>query len=436
VTGQANEEFRGYVVHDRRIPLTTVQADAEGKASFEFEIPEDFGWLHNLTLEQDGNVLARQGFLVVKHMTIEPASGPAGTPIRVKVTGLGYRTYEVLYHLLYDNAYTGLVTALSTGGTAEFVITATGAPGPHTIQVLNGALTSAYLNIEQSPNYIPGASEPLFAVFTVTDGPAVTPEPFVRQGLPRIKGEGDALAERIATGVSVDGSTPRIAFDYNSGQVWDPLVVTGAGYPAGAEVQLLWETVVGNRVGGQGWQTRTSVLATGRTDDKGVFRIETQVPDDLGGPHRVTAVAGGVRAEGTFTITPSVVRFGPTEVAAGELMILQFKGIGWTETENILTVVHDNAYIGYACGFNTQGDVTINLRAAAQPGWHYIDVYPAIYKGDMGSINIDPFRLPMLNAADHPGAEIPVFRLAYYVRAQQAGARAPGPVPGAAAASP
>lgn len=43
----------------------------------------------------------------------------------------------------------------------------------------------------------------------------------------------------------------------------------------------------------------------------GAFSIETQIPDDLGGPHLVTAVTGDVRAEGTFTITPSVVKFNP-----------------------------------------------------------------------------------------------------------------------------
>src|SRR5690606_4599462 len=123
-----------------------------------------------------------------------------------------------------DNAYTGMVTALSTGGTAEFVITATGAPGAHSIQVLNGALTTAYLNIEQSPNFIPGASDPLFEIFTITEGPAVMPEDFEEQGLPRIKGDGSALA---ASGA---GATPRIAFDYNSGQVWDSVVVTGTGF--------------------------------------------------------------------------------------------------------------------------------------------------------------------------------------------------------------
>src|SRR5690606_4951729 len=143
---------------------------------------------------------------------------------------------------------------------------ATGAPGAHTIQVLNGALTSAYLNIEQSPNYIPGASEPLFGIFTITEGPAVQPEAFEEQGLPRIKGGGSALLASDGVDTSVEGATPRIAFDSDSGHVWDTVVVTGAGFPSNVEVELLWESVVGNRVGGQGWERRVSTLGRGHTD--------------------------------------------------------------------------------------------------------------------------------------------------------------------------
>jgi hypothetical protein len=36
---------------------------------------------------------------------------------------------------------------------------------------------------------------------------------------------------------------------------------------------------------------------------------------------------------------------------------------------------------GYACAFNSQGDLEIFMQATGEPGWHYIDLYPAIYKG-------------------------------------------------------
>jgi hypothetical protein len=61
---------------------------------------------------------------------------------------------------------------------------------------------------------------------------------------------------------------------------------------------------------------------------------------------------------------------------------LHLKGVGWTETANIYTVVYDNSYVGYACAFNSHGDVEIPLQATGDPGWHFIDLYPAIYRGE------------------------------------------------------
>ena len=48
------------------------------------------------------------------------------------------------------------------------------------------------------------------------------------------------------------------------------------------------------------------------------------------------------------------------------------KGVGWTETANISTVVYDNNYIGYACAFNSQGDVEILLHATGEAGLHFL----------------------------------------------------------------
>jgi hypothetical protein len=61
---------------------------------------------------------------------------------------------------------------------------------------------------------------------------------------------------------------------------------------------------------------------------------------------------------------------------------VHLKGVGWTETANICTVLLDNSYIGYVCPFNSQGDVEIALQATGDRGWHFIDLYPAIYRGE------------------------------------------------------
>ena len=98
---------------------------------------------------------------------------------------------------------------------------------------------------------------------------------------------------------------------------------------------------------------------------------------------------------------------------AGTPFKIHLKG-GWTETANIYRVVYDNNYIGYACAFNSQGDVEILLNATGEPGWHFIDLYPAIYKGkETRPLN---FRIPQLTYADdRPGEDLPRFRFAIEV---------------------
>jgi hypothetical protein len=99
----------------------------------------------------------------------------------------------------------------------------------------------------------------------------------------------------------------------------------------------------------------------------------------------------------------------------GTTITIHLKGVGWTQTANIYTLVYDNGYLGYACGFNSQGDVTIYLPAAGEPGWHFIDLYPGIYQGvDMNQVN--DFRIPQLTFKDdHPGESLPAFHFAFRI---------------------
>ncbi len=400
--------FNGIEYHDQTLTLAEGVTDDQGSVRLSFAVPEDFGYLHNVTIDYaDGTQAARQGILVEPTISVSPTSGPVGTPIEVTVKGVGFRPYDYLRHILYDNRFTGIVTAINTRGTARVTIPAVGEPGVHSIQLMRGAYTAPYLNPRQSPNYIPGLNEPYFTTFRITEGEAVVPSAPSEQTLPRLPFEADEA-----------GSGPTLSLNYATGHVGETLAIDARGFPAGAEVQLTWSRVVGNRVSGQGWQEDWITLGSAVADQDGAFQWEGETPDDLGGAHTIRATVAGSSeplATAVYTIQPSVAQFTPTEVKPGEMMTIQLKGIGWTETENIITMVHDNAYIGYACGFNTQGDVTIYFYADTRPGWHYIDLYPAIYKGNMGAVSSDPFRLPMLNVPDHPGAELPAFRLAYHV---------------------
>ena len=91
----------------------------------------------------------------------------------------------------------------------------------------------------------------------------------------------------------------------------------------------------------------------------------------------------------------------PASGPAGTPVTIHLKGVGWTEYDNIYVATYDNAYMGYACGFNSRGDVVINFTAAGAPGVHLIDFYPGIYQGPEEAQQL--YRLPQLTYADdHP----------------------------------
>jgi len=71
--------------------------------------------------------------------------------------------------------------------------------------------------------------------------------------------------------------------------------------------------------------------------------------------------------------------------------------------------------MGYACGFNSRGDVAINFVATGDPGVHLIDLYPGIYQGPASEPQ-QLYRLPQLTYADdHPGNKIPAIRVMFEI---------------------
>ena len=111
-----------------------------------------------------------------------------------------------------------------------------------------------------------------------------------------------------------------------------------------------------------------------------------------------------------FVIETSIVSMTPASGPAGTPVTIHLKGVGWTEYDNIYIATYDNAYMGYACGFNSQGDVVINFTAAGPPGVHLIDLYPGIYQGPPTEPQL-LYRTPQLTYADdHPGNKIPALR--------------------------
>ena len=101
----------------------------------------------------------------------------------------------------------------------------------------------------------------------------------------------------------------------------------------------------------------------------------------------------------------------------GQKFTVHLKGLGWTQLDNTIAVDYDNSYVGYGCGFNSQGDTVMNLVATGGPGTHLIDMYPLLYTQQPSFANTPYGMIPVLTyAQDVPGLalgyELPAIRLA------------------------
>jgi hypothetical protein len=392
--------FRGKKFTDTTKLLTRAQVAADGRLAARFTIPEDFGGVHAVIVSDAGKPLAQGGVEVTQTFEMHPSEGPIGTLVELRVTGFGWRTMESTWVVNWDNREVGYVSATDTRGTAVARFRAAGPVGAHAIKVYTGYMGQSYLNHEQAPNaYLP---RPQF-VFHVTPGAVATggyAEPYQVQKLP-------AADIRLAgAGLSI---TPR------QGPVKTHARLTGSGFPANASVSLVWGTQSGSRVSGNGFAPNENDLAKLTVGPDGRLDAPLVVPEDLGGMHTLAIRSGDkVLARTFFAIETSVVSISPTSGPAGTPVTIHLKGVGWTDFDNIYVATYDNAYMGYACGFNSQGDVIVNFTAAGSPGQHLIDFYPGIYQGPGTDQQL--YRLPQLTYADdHPGNKIPALRFAFDV---------------------
>ncbi|HEY1361454.1 MAG TPA: hypothetical protein VGF60_04365 [Xanthobacteraceae bacterium] len=376
--------------------IARVRSDRSGHISTSFVAPEDFGFLHDIVVQQGDRLLTQTAFRLDMTVRLAADRGPLGSPIPIEVQGIGWRELEGSWVLLYDNKFTGFISVVTTHGTARFTIPATGHVGAHIIEVLHSDFGSPYRNTQQSP--VP--DRPQFKLaFTVTAGAPV---------LPRAPAEQAQTAVRALPAPGELVATP--PFSGVGGRV----VVSGGGFEPGKDYKLHWRTVVGNRMSGAGWEEQSRVVSEAIADASGRAEFRFHAPDDLGGAHALWAEVGGRRKQGSYWIAPTALPLQLTRGPVGTTFSLHLKGVGWSETANIYTVVYDNAVSGYACAFNSQGDVEIFMQATGEAGWHFIDLYPAIYKGRERRPN--NYRLPQLTYADdHPGEDLPRFSFAFEV---------------------
>ena len=131
---------------------------------------------------------------------------------------------------------------------------------------------------------------------------------------------------------------------------------------------------------------------------------------------------GQVKAQVPYYVKRSIAGKGVSSLTLheGERFTVHLKGLGWTQLDNTIAVDYDNSYVGYGCGFNSNGDTMMNLVATGGPGTHLIDMYPLLYTQQPSYPNTPYGMVPVLTyAQDVPGLalgyQLPAIRLAITV---------------------
>ena len=400
------------------VVLAQTKTDAQGKFSVTLEVPRDFGGIHDIYAVVGGVQAAKGGFLIARSATMTPKKGPIGTTVTITYSGLGSSLYEGGASMQYDNHYVGAIMANWTRGVATVQIRAAGPVGRHTIEVAD-AISFDYLNLPQSP--IPWATGQHFT-FTVTKDPGL-----LKPRLDWPVTVAPTLDARTTLAAVSGGATGKAsaALSSTSGAVLSKVDVSASGLTPNTPVSLVWSTVIGNRVkcSGTCWNFVSVPLGSGAATADGTLKSSVQVPDGLGGWHVIQLTQNGeVKAQVPYFVKRSIVGNGVSKlrVKQGEEFTVHLKGVGWTQLDNTIAVDYDNSYIGYGCGFNSNGDVVMHLVATGAPGTHLIDMYPLLYTQQPSYANTPYGMVPVLTyARDVPGLalgyQLPSIRLAIEV---------------------
>ena len=206
-------------------------------------------------------------------------------------------------------------------------------------------------------------------------------------------------------------SGPSISVSPNVATVGTTLNVTGTGFSPDSRLPVSWSTRQGNNL--NGFTNVNEPLRNVVTSSSGSFSFTMKVPTDLEGYHFISVANLTQESNATLYIERSAT-ISPSEGPQGTQITIQLLGTGWDFNTNIVAIDYDNAFVGYACGFNSQGNITVTIPAAGEPGIHTIDIYPSIYLGPSPPSTIAVFRYPLLTPYDHP-EKAPSFHFSFLI---------------------
>lgn len=421
--------YRGLKYDKYSVFMTTVNTDANGAFSYDAIAAEDYGGPHDIYAIVDGKAVAKGGYQVNPDFQMTPSSGPIGTIIKVHYTGVASSLYGQGVVALWDNGYAGMGSGLWTRGTMNFTLRASGPVGTHYLTVTNG-FGPRYLNLRQSPvPYVAGSMK----AFRVTkDAGLIAPS----IEYPDAVTPATALRTTLAD-TGVDPNTKAVAtLDTTNGVVGQKVKLNVTGLSTTGTHQIVWSTVVGNRVNcptSTCWVYNGINLGTA-TPASGSISTDVTIPDNLGGWHVIQVKSGDlIEAQIPFYLKPSIFTYKdkagktltngialsdpsplpesrdgsgtPTYTfKAGEEITIALKGVGWTQFDNTMAVTYDNAYVGYGCGFNSNGYVVIHIPAVGGVGTHLIDLYPLYYTNQPSFANTPYGMLPVMDWKNNEAA--------------------------------
>jgi len=109
----ADGEYNGREFHPLAFRVAIVKSDKAGHFTASFAAPDDFGFMHDIVLQQGDRLLTQTGFSIDMTVKLLADKGPVGAPIGVEVKGIGWRALQASWMLLYDNRITGWMSSVA-----------------------------------------------------------------------------------------------------------------------------------------------------------------------------------------------------------------------------------------------------------------------------------------------------------------------------------